>query len=91
MATPMEPFLTMRDAVMEIRDDVKGLAAHIDRIDREGSIGTKQDLDDHENRIRVLEGGSSRLAGAWATAGIAASVLAGLAGLAVGVAAFVLN
>jgi hypothetical protein len=50
-----EPFLSMREAVMEIRADVKGMQSKLDRIDREGSIGTKQELTDHEDRIRNLE------------------------------------
>jgi hypothetical protein len=50
-----EPFLSMREAVMEIRQDVKGMQSKLDRIDREGSIGTKQELIDHEARIRGLE------------------------------------
>lgn len=86
-----EPFLSMRDAVMEIRKDVKDLTKVIERVDREGSIGTKQELNDHETRIRELETTGFRARGAFATLGIAASFLAGLAGLGVGVAAIILN
>lgn len=46
---------TNKEILIEIRDNVKELAAKIDRIDREGSIGTQSDLQDHENRLRLLE------------------------------------
>lgn len=43
---------TTKEIVLEIRDTVGKLADKLDRIDREGSIGTKAQLDDHEHRIR---------------------------------------
>jgi hypothetical protein len=50
-----EPFMTVRDAVMEMRGDLKALRAQVDRIEREGSFGTKSELIDHESRMRSLE------------------------------------
>lgn len=47
--------LTLRELVLEIRSDVKSLDEKIGRIDRTGSIGTKEELLDHEMRIRGLE------------------------------------
>lgn len=47
--------MTLRQMVFEIRGDVKDLALKLDRIDREGSIGTKAELNDHEQRIRKNE------------------------------------
>ncbi|HEY6022226.1 MAG TPA: hypothetical protein VIY48_20870 [Candidatus Paceibacterota bacterium] len=55
MASIDDSFLTIREVVLEIRSDVKDLSAKIDRIDREGSIGTKQELADHEVRLREQE------------------------------------
>lgn len=46
---------TVKEIVVEIRDDLKKLAARIDHIDREGSIGTKGELTDHETRLRAIE------------------------------------
>lgn len=47
--------MTVKEMVAEIRADVKALAGHIDRIDRTGSIGTREELTDHESRIRSME------------------------------------
>jgi len=47
--------LTLRELVLEIRDDVKTLDGKIDQIDKQGSIGTRDELQDHEGRIRSLE------------------------------------
>lgn len=47
--------LSLRDLVLEIRADVKALDEKIDKIDRNGSIGTRKELADHENRLRGLE------------------------------------
>lgn len=79
-----DTFLTMRQAVMEIRDDVKTLASHLDRIDREGSIGTKAELEDHEKRLRIVETTGLRMSSAWATIGLSASFIVALAGVAAG-------
>lgn len=46
---------TTKEIVIEIRDAVNKLADKVDRIDRTGSIGTRQQLDDHEKRVRVNE------------------------------------
>lgn len=43
---------TTKEVVLEIRDVVNRLADKLERIDREGSIGTKAQLQDHEARIR---------------------------------------
>jgi hypothetical protein len=79
---------SVKEIVVEIRNDVKELARQIDRIDREGSIGTRQDLADHENRLRTLESSDFRFQGAWATLGVIAGACAGLAGLALGALSF---
>ncbi len=47
--------LTLRELVLEIREDVKRLDGKIDKIDRTGSIGTREELTDHETRIRHIE------------------------------------
>ena len=49
------PFMTVKEMVTEIRQDVKELKIQIDRIDRTGSIGTKAELEDHESRLRRIE------------------------------------
>lgn len=47
--------LTLRELVLEIRNDVKSLNEKVDKIDRTGSIGTREELSDHETRIRHTE------------------------------------
>ena len=47
--------LSLRDLVLEIRADVRSLDEKIDKIDRMGSIGTREELIDHEQRIRGVE------------------------------------
>ena len=47
--------LTLRELVLEVRSDVKSLDEKIEKIDRQGSIGTREDLTDHETRIRRVE------------------------------------
>lgn len=47
--------LTLRELVLEVRADVKSLDEKIEKIDRTGSIGTREDLTDHETRIRRVE------------------------------------
>ncbi len=47
--------LSMRDLVLEIRQDVKHLELKLELIDRQGSIGTRDELRDHETRIRSVE------------------------------------
>lgn len=47
--------LSLRELVLEIRQDVKLLDEKIDKIDRDGSIGTREDIIDHEGRLRSLE------------------------------------
>src|SRR5262249_1743470 len=78
-----ETFLTVREAVLEIRGDVKELGAKLDRIDRDGSIGTKAELEDHEHRLRLLESSGFRFAGALTFAAILLSFTVGVAGLVV--------
>lgn len=53
---------TTKEIVLEIRDTVDKLADKLDRIDREGSIGTKAQLDDHEHRLRQTSELVQRLA-----------------------------
>jgi hypothetical protein len=72
-------FLTMRDVVLEIRADVKDLKA---------TAASKTDIEDHETRIRGLEQAGFRLSGAWSTVGVLGGVLAGIAGLALGLLSF---
>lgn len=67
--------LSLRELVMEIRMDVKALDEKIDKIDRQGSIGTRELLKDHETRIRSLESTDR-----WRY-GIPPAFLAGLGGL----------
>jgi cell division protein FtsL len=47
--------LSLRELVLEVRADVKALDEKIEKIDRHGSIGTREDLTDHESRIRRVE------------------------------------
>lgn len=63
--------LTVRELVLEIREDVRALQDHIDRIDRTGSIGTKKELDDHEQRLRDVESWKSKIPVVGIMAGIA--------------------
>lgn len=49
------PGISLRDLVLEIRQDVKALDSKIEKIDRTGSIGTREELSDHETRIRHVE------------------------------------
>lgn len=43
---------TVKEIVVEIRDTVRELAVKVDTIDRQGSIGTKAQLQDHEQQLR---------------------------------------
>lgn len=47
--------LSVKELVLEVRNDVKALSEKIDKIDRQGSIGTREELADHERRIRRVE------------------------------------
>jgi hypothetical protein len=53
---------TVKEIVVDIRDTVKALANKVDQIDRQGSIGTRdqlaehnRDIANHEARLGVLE------------------------------------
>lgn len=46
---------TVKEIVIEIRDTVKELANKVDRIDRQGSIGTREQLREHDNSIHDHE------------------------------------
>jgi|SRR6266550_3441284 len=46
---------TVKEILLEMRGDLRSLSEQINRIDRQGSIGTKQELEDHEERLRKLE------------------------------------
>jgi hypothetical protein len=46
---------TVKEIVIEILDGMKELRTMIERIDREGSIGTKSIQIEHENRLRQIE------------------------------------
>lgn len=52
---------TNKEILLELRDDMKALRADILRIDREGSIGTRSELIDHEDRIRPLESFTTKI------------------------------
>lgn len=66
--------LTLRELVLEIRDDVRAL-----RDD------TRVSLAQHDTRIEKLENSGLVLRGAWMTLGLMASIVAGGAGLVLGV------
>lgn len=44
-----EPFITMKEAVLETRRDVKEIGEKL------GTLATKAELQAHDNRLRVLE------------------------------------
>lgn len=53
---------TVKEIVLDIRDTLKDLAEKVDRIDREGSIGTREQLraqssalQEHDTRLAVIE------------------------------------
>lgn len=71
---------TLRELVLEIRADVKALDEKIDKIDRTGSIGTREELTDHETRLRSLERAKWALGGIGGVAGAVAGVMAGFFG-----------
>lgn len=64
---------SFKEVLLEVRSDIKDLRRMIDRIDREGSIGTKNDLTDHESRLRILEKVHYKWSGAIALVVAAAS------------------
>jgi hypothetical protein len=68
--------LSLRELVLEVRADVKGLDEKIEKIDRNGSIGTREELTDHETRIRGLEKARWGLAGISTIVGSIGGVLA---------------
>ena len=72
--------LSLRELVLEIREDVKRLNDKINQIDRTGSIGTREELNDHETRIRSLERSKWAFGGVGSAVGAAAGVLAGMFG-----------
>ena len=61
---PTDEGLSIRELLLEVRQDVRALSAHVDDIDRNGSIGTKAELADHEQRVRGLEKARNYCAGA---------------------------
>lgn len=82
---PAEAFLTLREAVMEIRGDVKDLGLKFAAIDAETLKRTQAD---HEKRLRDLEDTGFRLAGAWATIGLVTAGVMSLAGLGLGLLSY---
>lgn len=50
-----DTYMTVREMLSEVRDDVKALRSEVKTINEQGSIGTKAELQDHESRIRSLE------------------------------------
>lgn len=75
-ANGTEPFLTVREMVSEIRQELKEMRAE---------VAQRAVTDDHEERIRGLETATHTLRGVWLTLGVAASLIAGAAGLVLGV------
>lgn len=77
MAEPdtTEPFLSMREAVMEVRRDVKEIGTN---------MVTKSELAAVDGRLRKVENSGLRFAGVRATIVMGISGLAGLAGLVLG-------
>ena len=65
--------LTLRELVLEIREDVRGLRTE-----------TKVELATLDTRVEKLETSGLILRGAWMTLGVLISVVAGGAGLALG-------
>ena len=41
--------------LVKVEQDMKDVVVRVDKIDREGSIGTRGELTDHEGRLRSLE------------------------------------
>lgn len=71
---PPERGLSLRELVLDIRGDVKELRQEV-----------KQELDGHHVRINLLENHTLILRGAWMSIGVTASVVAGTAGLLIGI------
>lgn len=75
MSIPEDRGLSLRELVLEVRADVKALDDKIEKIDRNGSIGTREELTDHEIRIRGIERFRWGLTGIGSIAGGIAGVL----------------
>lgn len=82
--------VTTKDIVLGLDSKVDALIAGMAKLDGQMAPVIATTID-HETRLRTLEKFSIRLSGAWVTVGIGSSVLAGVAGLVVGVAAFILH
>lgn len=76
----MDDGLSLRELVLEVRQDVKALNQKVDAIDRTGSIGTREELNDHETRLRTMEQRTWSKAGIGTYAGALGTVLGAAAG-----------
>lgn len=74
------PIITDRELFLEVREDVKDLRLSVVRIESKLEI-----YGDHEGRLRLLERTGFKVQGAWASIGLLAALVAGIAGLAIGV------
>lgn len=66
--------LTLRELVLEIREDVK---------DIKDNYAEKEEVEELDKRVTVLESIGFRLSGAWTMLGILAATCVGIAGLVV--------
>lgn len=75
-----EEVFTVKEILVKLDAKVDALSQKLDAIDRQGSIGTREELIDHENRIRTLEGRNWRLAGGTTVIAAIAGVVSGFFG-----------
>jgi hypothetical protein len=83
MTTP-EPFISTRDMVAEIRDDVKKLSHKMNTASTV-IAANQQTAIDHEQRLRVVEHSQIRIGGMGTLAVVLLGASAGLIGLVIGV------
>ena len=69
---------SFKEVLVEMRSDLKEVKQKLDRIDRDGSIGTRAELLDHETRLRSLERWRWGLGGSLAALGTAIGSYIGL-------------
>lgn len=75
-----EEGFTVKEILLKVDAKVDRLSDKLDRIDRQGSIGTREELSDHESRLRSLEKKSWALTGVSSALGVAAGVLSAVFG-----------
>lgn len=86
LETAVEVLVRVEKKVDDLASDVKSLAGSVVRIDRDGTHGMHEALDNLNLRVSGLESTRFTIKGAWATIVIIAGTFAGLAGLGVGIA-----